>query len=351
MKKADEADKDIDVDKPIPVIWALGRIMANGQPGFHRLYPRKHVTKIQFMKTKQKSQSTDGDSSDEGGDGNPMGDTSCQPFLVPEENERLKPWGAAKIVDGKLRTFSARLGPSAGYRGYEGMTGVASPGYSWYIQGYLAPELYMQRGITYSFRVEGGNNPHNVETYHPFIISTEVSSSSADTCGKGSVVTYKTLDLPLQPIGGQNALLSPRSNTILAGVETTRRGQSRPTVAGRLCLWTHDEKGRNNFKTSDRRLDESYPTFEKFRNSLKLRCENSSEPSIVEVTPNTSWPDVVYYHSYTQPGMGWRIHVLDGAVTAGISGGAGGTGRAAAPALMTLMVILAIVISSLFCKS
>ncbi len=90
-------------------------------------------------------------------------------------------------------------------------------------------------------------------------------------------------------------------------------------MAGRLCLWSHEEKGRNNFKASDRRLDESYPTFEKFRNSLKLRCENGSEPSIVEMTPNSSWPDVVYYHSYTQPGMGWRIHVLDSAVSVGVS--------------------------------
>jgi len=107
----------------------------------------------------------------------------------------------------------------------------------------------------------------------------------------------------------------------LAGIETTRRGQSRPTVAGRLCLWTHEEKGKTVFKASDRRLDESYPTFEKFRNSLKLRCENGSEPSIVEITPNSSWPDVVYYHSYTQPGMGWKIHVLDGAISLGATSG------------------------------
>ena len=32
----------------------------------------------------------------------------------------------------------------------------------------------MQRGITYSFRVEGGNSPHNVQGYHPLVISTEV---------------------------------------------------------------------------------------------------------------------------------------------------------------------------------
>lgn len=85
------------------------------------------------------------------------------------------PWGPFKIVDAKLRTFNARIGPSAGLRGYEGVSGYANPGYAWYIHGYVTPELYMQRGLTYSFRVEGGNNPHNLETYHPFIITNEVT--------------------------------------------------------------------------------------------------------------------------------------------------------------------------------
>jgi hypothetical protein len=29
------------------------------------------------------------------------------------------------------------------------------------------------------------------------------------------------------------------------------------------------------------------------------------------VKPNVTWPDVVYYHSYTTPYMGWKIHVVD----------------------------------------
>lgn len=82
----------------------------------------------------------------------------------------------------------------------------------------------------------------------------------------------------------------------------TRRGQPRPTSAGRLCLWKHEH--------TDRRIDEKYSTFEKFRNTLKLRCEQGSEPAILEVTPNSSWPDVVYYHSNTQSNMGWRIHIV-----------------------------------------
>jgi len=89
------------------------------------------------------------------------------------------PWSEFTIVDGQLRTFTARLGPSGDLRGYEGQTGMASPGFAWYIQGLLAPKLYMQRGITYSFKVEGGNNPHNPEFYHPFLISNTVSTQLA----------------------------------------------------------------------------------------------------------------------------------------------------------------------------
>ena len=28
-------------------------------------------------------------------------------------------------------------------------------------------------------------------------------------------------------------------------------------------------------------------------------------------TPNITWPDVVYYNSYTTPYMGWKIHIVD----------------------------------------
>jgi hypothetical protein len=68
-------------------------------------------------------------------------------------------------------------------------------------------------------------------------------------------------------------------------------------------MWMHTKH--------DRRLDNSFPTFEKYRNSLKIRCENGSEPGILEFTPNSSWPDVVYYGSYYAPNMGWKINVVD----------------------------------------
>lgn len=33
------------------------------------------------------------------------------------------------------------------------------------------PTLYLKRGRTYTFRVEGGDNPHNGRYYHPLYIT------------------------------------------------------------------------------------------------------------------------------------------------------------------------------------
>ena len=58
------------------------------------------------------------------------------------------------------------------------------------MEGFLAPEIYLRRGLTYTFKVrrcniinllllinfsqiEGGNDPRSAEFYHPFIITDE----------------------------------------------------------------------------------------------------------------------------------------------------------------------------------
>lgn len=34
-------------------------------------------------------------------------------------------------------------------------------------------------------------------------------------------------------------------------------------------------------------------------------------PAVLEVSPNSSWPDLVYYNSFTHSNMGWKIHIID----------------------------------------
>lgn len=96
--------------------------------------------------------------------------------------------------------------------------------------------------------------------------------------------------------------------------------------AGPLCISVHDKR--------DRRLDDDFETFKRFNRSLVLTCEKgrkisagnervavggwysfgfcvAGDPAILEVTPNSSWPDVVYYHSFTHSNMGWKVHIVD----------------------------------------
>ena len=78
----------------------------------------------------------------------------------------------------------------------------------WYLDGKMSPEIWMQRGLTYSIFVNGGNNPHNAENYNPLIITDE-------------------------PHGGYERLSeqAQKQVKVLAGVQFTLRGQPRP-VAG-----------------------------------------------------------------------------------------------------------------------
>lgn len=62
-------------------------------------------------------------------------------------------WDKSQIFDRSIRTFSATLGPAGGKRGYAGITGHVSNGLAWYINGFLVPELFLRRGLTYSFKV------------------------------------------------------------------------------------------------------------------------------------------------------------------------------------------------------
>ena len=54
------------------------------------------------------------------------------------------------------------------------MLGRAGWGINWYINGTLIPELVVERGKTYTFMVEGGDNPSDSSNYHPFYITDSI---------------------------------------------------------------------------------------------------------------------------------------------------------------------------------
>ncbi|KAL7302503.1 hypothetical protein TKK_0005146 [Trichogramma kaykai] len=265
----DPGDKEFPLNSSVYIVWAMGRLDERREPSFHEYYPKGNV-KLNFK-------------SDSG-----TAKSNCMGFQQEQEGagllrlqqQRSAAWPKSMIFDRSVRTFRATIGPAAGRRGYQAITGQTTMGLAWYINGLLAPELYLRRGLTYSFQVFGGNNPHSAELYHPLIITDE-------------------------PHGGFDRLsdLTQSGVRVLAGIEFTRRGRPRPTAVGPLCLSKHRED-------RDRRLDDEFPTFQKFNRTLISSCE-PGEPGILEITPNSTWPDVVYYNSFTHANMGWKIQVID----------------------------------------
>lgn len=70
-----------------------------------------------------------------------------------------------------MQHITARIGPTGGRRGYTALTKHPSWGIAWYLNDLLIPELYVERGQTYTFVVEGGDRPANPAQFHPFYIT------------------------------------------------------------------------------------------------------------------------------------------------------------------------------------
>ncbi len=82
---------------------------------------------------------------------------SCPSSLYDRKDEQtVKPW-PTRILSGE-NTITARIGPTGGKRGYTAITGHPSWGIAWYLNDLLIPELYVERGQTYTFLVEGGDD-------------------------------------------------------------------------------------------------------------------------------------------------------------------------------------------------
>ncbi|KAK7603035.1 hypothetical protein V9T40_003034 [Parthenolecanium corni] len=255
---SDPGDKEYKTEGFSQLLWAIGELYHDKEPAMHYAYSRGAL-KVELHKKE------------------PI--NTCTPFVKTLTPPKVEIWERHKIIDRTTRTFIASLGPPGGMKGYKGITGMPSSGLVWYINGKLSPEIWIQRGLTYSIYVHGGNNPHSAEYYNPFIITDE-------------------------PHGGYERLSeqAQKQVKVLAGVQFTLRGQPRPIAAGPLCLAKH--------KGVDQRMDDIYPTFAKFNRTLTYSCE-AGEPSVLDIAPNSSWPDIVYYNSYTRGNTGWKIHVID----------------------------------------
>lgn len=202
-------------------------------------------------------------------------------YNLPDMSD-IKPWPVAVITNETM--FSARIGPAGGKRGYTRITGQPAWGIAWYINDLLIPEITVERGQTYTFIVEGGNDPTNPARYHPFYITNSPEGGF-----------------------GQKTEDERKGQRVFAGVKY-EDGYPHPTAAGRYCEWVH--------KTVDMSAD--METFENFFETLRLECDKG-EPAKLVWTVTEDTPDLVYYQCYTHNNLGWKIHVVNSAHTAVLS--------------------------------
>lgn len=186
-------------------------------------------------------------------------DRSCVSSLYTIRDENAPaPWPTRTIKD--THKITARIGPTGGLRGYVAITGIESWGISWFLNDLLIPELYVKRGETYTFIVEGGMEPDQPARYHPFYIT----------------------DSPLGGIGQSDN--KPRTETTYAGVKFNEEGYPTPLAAGRYCEWEH--------KTIDKSKESV--TYEDFMKTITLVCEEGP-PAILNWTVPLNAPDTLYY--------------------------------------------------------
>ncbi|XP_046627738.1 protein Skeletor, isoforms B/C [Neodiprion virginianus] len=243
-------------DTEVSVIAAIGRLNSRGEANAHESFDRTtEDMQIDFTS---------------------KNDHQCKFSLyqIPGPS-KLTPWPPAKI-SGET-TFSARIGPTGGLRGYSAITGQPSWGIAWYINDLLIPEIYVERGQTYTFTVEGGSDPNNPARYHPFYIT----------------------DNPEGGFGQRNSA-DQKKQKVYAGVAWNRDDEPYPTAAGRYCEWIH--------KTID--MSEDSETFESFADTLRLECQEG-EPAVLTWTVPEDAPDLLYYQCYSHNNLGWKIRVVD----------------------------------------
>lgn len=163
----------------------------------------------------------------------------------------------------------------------------------------LIPEINVVRNKTYTFVVEGGNDPETPAKYHPFYISDDSIGGYEHKTEAEREVIVKLLLISLSFISFFYQFF--QKVKLFAGVHKSRNGKITPTGVGRICNWTPDIKGPSA---------DTYPSFGAYQRSLTLKCEEG-EPGIITWTPDQNTPDTVYYQCYTHRYLGWKINVVD----------------------------------------
>ncbi|KAF8773852.1 Protein Skeletor like protein [Argiope bruennichi] len=302
-------DQHVYSDGPQAVIWAIGPLNDKNEVSYHGALRSEGDIYIDFARSPQWNcpQPADYESEPEFVPVPPTTTTTPAPVRKPTKRKPTTPahkrkpqptgsryssrssdvrsseskvdssWNVPPIVCPSDKTFRAQIGPAGGKEGFQAITGLVGWGIAWYINGILIPELTLERGQTYTFVVEGGNDPENPARTHPFYITDD-------------------------PEGGFDHKTSAEKKKvkIFAGASVDRRGKYTPTGKGRLCEW----KLPQDMRSTD------FATFDEFQQNLELKCERG-KPARFTFKPDRNTPDLLYYQCYTHRHLGWKIHIVD----------------------------------------
>ncbi|OQR77627.1 protein Skeletor, partial [Tropilaelaps mercedesae] len=250
-------DQHVYSDGPQAVVWALGPINGKGEVSYHKLRTKGDLF-IDFARVPQWNCPKPDDISSV----NDSPAVATVPALSQAASQ-LQGWTIPPVVCPADNKFYAQIGPAGGKKGYQAITGHVGWGIAWYINGLMIPELYVQRGVTYTFVIEGGNNKTHTSKNHPFYITSD-------------------------PVGGyeHKSQAERRKEKVFAGVSLDRNARATPTAKGRLCNYEYP------FKRTE--LPDDYATFEEFAANLEIKCQHG-RPAYLQWTPDQFTPDLVYY--------------------------------------------------------
>lgn len=185
-------DSQESLDKPIPtvgrtnVIAAIGLLNSRKEANYHSARTAPQGNGPNRTHRFRPSYTDSLNAEDHRIDFTSRGVDQCPVLLAPEDKTKptsvppaptttestVKKW-KQQVVSGK-KVFTARIGPTGGEKGYTAITGrfnfliqemliftfqypgQPSWGIAWYINDLLIPEIYVERGETYTFLVEGG---------------------------------------------------------------------------------------------------------------------------------------------------------------------------------------------------
>ncbi|GFX81080.1 hypothetical protein TNCV_1910731 [Trichonephila clavipes] len=277
-------DQHVYSDGPQAIIWAIGQLNDKNEISYKDIMTSEGNVFIDFARSPQWNcpqpadyepapETTTTSTSTKKPQHSRARQASRTHEIRVKESEDL--WNLPPLVCPSDKTFRAQIGPTGG-KGRFHTTRKNVGSVAFYINGILAPEITLERGQTYTFVVEGGNDFETPSRTHPFYITDDHEGGYEQKTAAGK-----------------------KKVKIFAGATANRRGNYTAT-GGRLCEW----------KLPQDLSSTEFETFADFQQNLELRCERG-RPGRFTFKPDARTPDLLYYQCFTHRYMGWKINVVD----------------------------------------